>query len=201
MTRERWEIEDAEASWKLAWVWIKAGDRTVKDVTLRDIAYYHRQRNKLWHAGAQPWTGADWGNAAAGEMGEACNVIKKLRRIELGMTGNQLRNQSTNVQELVDKLRGELGGTIIYILSICDHYGIDLTDAIRDEFNKVSDEQGLDVKIPTQPEVDPIEKAARALAPLNPGEPEAGVYVSLKEWSALQLALARAQPGDGRVRD
>lgn len=122
----------------------------MKDVTLRDIAHYHRQRNKLWHAGSEPWTLADWSNAAAGEMGEVCNVIKKIRRLQTGMKGAQLRNQGTDTSELVDKVKGEIGGLIIYLLSLCDALQIDMTDAIRDEFNKVSDEQGFDVKIPAR---------------------------------------------------
>lgn len=114
------------------------------DIGIREIAEQHRARNRRWHTGAQPWTKADWGNALAGEVGEICNKIKKIRRIELGHTGNQ----SANVEPLVDDIRGELGGAFIYMLAVADSLGIDLADAIRDEFNLVSQQQGFPERIP-----------------------------------------------------
>ena len=159
------------------------------DLNIRQMAHYHRQRQKLWHAGASPWTLADYSNALAGEVGEICNKIKKIRRIELGHSGGQLRNQPREVGPLIEELRGELGGAFVYLLSLADALCVDLTDAIREEFNKVSDEQGFAVKMPTRPEADPVEQAARALNTIDAMD-GAAVMVTLSSWNALQHALA-----------
>lgn len=79
------------------------------------------------------------GNAAAGEMGEACNVIKKLERERLG-----LRGRRATVTDLAE----ELADVIIYIDLIARKAGInDLEQAIRDKFNKTSEHYGLGVRL------------------------------------------------------
>lgn len=177
----------------------------MKDVTIRDIVATHRERQKLWHQGAKPWTLADWGNALAGEIGEVCNKIKKIRRIQLDMTGQQLRNQPDHVGPLIGDIAGELGGAFVYMIALADALQIDLTDAIRDEFNKVSTEQGFDVFIPARPEIDPIEAAARALKPAA-RDRSPNLLVDLATWNALQTALEAkpaqptARPGPGPLR-
>lgn len=68
-----------------------------------------------------PW----WGNAMAGEVGEACNVIKKIDRD--GMTEQRLKD-----------LADELADVITYADLLAARYGIDLEKAIIDKFNAVS---------------------------------------------------------------
>lgn len=85
------------------------------------------------------WTGADWANAAAGEMGEACNVVKKLRRADSGLRG---ANDPTP-ETLRAMLGDEIADTILYLDLLAAYYGIDLWQAIASKFNRVSEREGF----------------------------------------------------------
>ncbi len=95
-----------------------------------------------WHPGFPNdglWNGADWSNAAAGEMGEACNVVKKLRRQETGGRGAVDPEYSV----LLDKLGDEIADTIIYLDLLGVFYGIDVAAAVVRKFDAVSVREGL----------------------------------------------------------
>lgn len=68
-----------------------------------------------------PW----WGNAMAGECGEACNIIKKIDRD--GLT-----------PERVQALAKELADVVTYADLLAARFGIDLGEAIASKFNEVS---------------------------------------------------------------
>lgn len=83
------------------------------------------------------WSLTDWATAAAGEMGEACNVIKKLRRLDIksGFT----RESEWNPSGLRSDLADEIADTVIYLDLLAEAAGIDLANAVRSKFNAVSD--------------------------------------------------------------
>lgn len=68
-----------------------------------------------------PW----WGNAMAGECGEACNEVKKIDRD--GWT-----------PERQQKLAKELADVVIYADLLAARFGIDLGAAVAEKFNEVS---------------------------------------------------------------
>lgn len=70
------------------------------------------------------WSPTDWATAMAGECGEACNLIKKLRRGEDIPTG---------------QIADELADLIIYTDLLAARLGIDLGAAVVRKFNEVSD--------------------------------------------------------------
>jgi len=83
------------------------------------------------------WSLPEWGNAVAGEVGEMCNVIKKIHRGDfVGRPGhgNHLLQQ-------------EMADVIIYLDLIASREGIDLQQAIIDKFNVVSHRIGSDIKM------------------------------------------------------
>jgi len=88
------------------------------------------------------WSVAEWGNAAAGECGEACNVAKKLLRFRDNVAGNK-----KSKEEYIKDLASEIAGTLIYLDLWAASQGIDLAQAVKDEFNNKSDEIGSDIKI------------------------------------------------------
>lgn len=72
------------------------------------------------------------GNATAGEVGELCNVIKKIHRGDFSL-------EEANKKEL---LANEAADVVIYLDLLCQKAGIDLKTAIVNKFNKSSDQIG-----------------------------------------------------------
>ena len=81
------------------------------------------------------------GNELAGEVGEACNIIKKLERARLGIRGTT---------ETWKHLAEELADIVICVDLIAMDAGIDLADAIRRKFNATSERMYLTTRM-TEP--------------------------------------------------
>jgi len=88
----------------------------------------------------EDWTLSDWSNALAGEAGEACNIIKKVRR------GDFISTTHLNV-EARGLLADELADVFIYLNLLAARAGIDLGAAIVKKFNEVSDKKGSEVRL------------------------------------------------------
>ena len=78
------------------------------------------------------------GNELAGEVGEACNVIKKLERERMGILGSRAT---------VAELANELADVMICADLIAAHYGIDLEAAVQRKFNATSEKVGLSTRL------------------------------------------------------
>jgi NTP pyrophosphatase (non-canonical NTP hydrolase) len=90
------------------------------------------------------WTLGDWGNALAGEVGELCNVVKKLRRHEAGAS---LAYNTPEATELYAKFEEEVADVLLYLDLLCWKVGVSpnqLLRGLRDKFNLVSRAQGWD---------------------------------------------------------
>lgn len=95
-------------------------------------------RQEEWN-GSTPDTDLSFkGNELAGEVGEACNLIKKLERERLGLRGSR-----TTITELAK----ELADCIICVDLVAAKLGIDLSDAVVKKFNETSVKQGLSVML------------------------------------------------------
>lgn len=94
-------------------------------------------RQAEWDAGNQ-LTLAYRGNELAGEVGEACNVIKKLERERLGIRGSR---------DTIKHLAEELADVIICTDLIAMDAGIDLDAAVAHKFNATSEKVGLATRL------------------------------------------------------
>lgn len=74
----------------------------------------------------------------SGEVGEACNVVKKLERERIGLRGTR-----ADVNDLAD----ELADIIICTDLLAMDYDIDLSAAVRRKFNATSKKLGLETKL------------------------------------------------------
>jgi NTP pyrophosphatase (non-canonical NTP hydrolase) len=107
----------------------------------------NRERAARWHPGYpddQGWTGGDWGNALAGEVGELCNVVKKLRRHE---ARHSTSYNTPEVETLRASLVEEAADVMLYLDLLLGKYDItpgDLSVGLVEKFNRVSDAQGWD---------------------------------------------------------
>lgn len=86
------------------------------------------------------WTLPDWACAAAGEMGEVCNVVKKLHR------GNYA-NQTIDEEDLRNQLAEELADVVIYLDLLAARAGIDLGENVVKKFNKTSLKVGSSIML------------------------------------------------------
>lgn len=117
-------------------------------LTFEAASRANRVRCERWHPGFphDGWTGADWSNAMAGEAGETCNVVKKLRRDDFG----KQQADAPPRDELLQKLATEIGDTFLYLDLLAQHYGLDLARCVADTFNRVSVREGFPDRIPQE---------------------------------------------------
>lgn len=90
------------------------------------------------------WSLADWSTAMAGECGEACNVVKKLRRLDIG---SGFVRPTEEAAPLLADLGKELADVVIYADLLAARAGIDLGGAVRAKFNEVSERVGSEVRL------------------------------------------------------
>ncbi|MEW8120042.1 MAG: MazG-like family protein [Candidatus Thiodiazotropha sp.] len=90
------------------------------------------------------WTATDWACAMAGEAGEVCNAVKKLRRLDDGT--NTAKDPQTE-EEALKAIGAELADTIIYCDLLAARLGLDLSVEIQAKFNEVSRRMNSDVRI------------------------------------------------------
>lgn len=128
-------IDDQLADdWMHAGGVLAANDNDAKFTNLRE-ANIARQ---------QEWDGdnqidlAYRGNELAGEVGEACNVIKKLERERRGIAGSR---------DTVEHLAEELADIVICTDLVAMQAGIDLDAAVRGKFNATSEKVGLRTRL------------------------------------------------------
>ena len=109
----------------------------------------------------ESWSVAEWGNAAAGEggeavgaylalatinkMGEANNLAKKLLRFRDKVGGNLPGKSESDYRRELGK---EIADMVIYADLWAASQGIDLGNAVREAFNNKSDELGCSIKLP-----------------------------------------------------
>lgn len=106
------------------------------------------KRCRRWHgdAGVNSWLPEQWSNAAAGEMGEVCNAVKKLCRLtqKSPHAGN---NNPESIEEATAAIASEIGDTIVYLDLLAARLGIDLEESIKNTFNRVSKREGFPERI------------------------------------------------------
>lgn len=81
------------------------------------------------------------GNELAGEVGEACNILKKIDRLTLGLKG------APPNEVMVAALREELGDVLVCLDLVAMLFGIDLVEATREKFNLTSAKYKFNTRI------------------------------------------------------
>lgn len=107
---------------------------------LRDA---NKARQKEWDTTGQI-TIEFRGNELAGEVGEACNLIKKIARERLGLPGSRAK---------ISDLAEELADVVICADLVAMDVGIDLDCSIAEKFNKTSEKIGLQARLIKQTEL------------------------------------------------
>lgn len=152
------ELEAAVEAGEISWAEIGAAftghlpaalnGPPIGGLTLAAVSAVNRQRCDHWHPGFPDdgvWLGSDWSNAMAGEAGEACNIVKKLRRLDTGFAagGDSAPPDPATAREwLMAKLAKEIGDVYLYLDLLAQFYGLDLAQCVVHAFNEVSVRQG-----------------------------------------------------------
>lgn len=90
------------------------------------------------------WSPTDWGCAMAGECGEACNNIKKLRRLDGSIFS---RENEREAEKLIDQVMDEVADMIIYADLLAARLERSLEAAIIDKFNRTSATVGSNIRL------------------------------------------------------
>ena len=86
-----------------------------------------------------------WTTALAGEVGELCNMIKKMQRVERGGVDGGSSYTAKDITK--EMLKEEIGGIAIYLDLLASLLNISLEEAIVDTFNSKSEKHGFREKI------------------------------------------------------
>lgn len=105
---------------------------TLREANLARLPTFKNAQGLPAHdkADGSDWTPADWLVAVTGELGEAANLMKKLKR------GDFPAHQIENV--INDELADEFADVATYLDLLAAQFGIDLGAAIHNKFNRVS---------------------------------------------------------------
>ena|SRR5256885_2984247 len=93
-----------------------------------------------FHHNLKSWSFAEWTNAMAGEIGEACNITKKLLRLKLNIRGNKFTDLDFN--KLKREAAKECIDSIIYADLTIQALGFNTEELLIEVFNNKSIEIG-----------------------------------------------------------
>lgn len=85
-----------------------------------------------------------WTTALAGEVGELCNMIKKMQRVEKGGVDGGSSYTAKDISK--EMLQEEIGGIAIYLDLLASLLDIDLGEAMIHTFNSKSEKMGFPQK-------------------------------------------------------
>lgn len=113
-------------------------------LTIKELARVSVDRGRRWRAGEE-WLVVDYTNALAGEVGEACNAAKKLRRLQLRMSNvNSASGRELASEEAARAaIAKEAADTVLYVPQLFDLLGIDMEQTLVEVFNEKSVEHGF----------------------------------------------------------
>jgi hypothetical protein len=111
-----------------------------------------QQLNKLraerWHKNAsREWSLLEWAGAMAGETGEACNLAKKILRLELDLPNKEAGIDKTDLSRLKHNLAEEVSDSIIYGLLFLSEIDYNAAKTIAHVFNRKSVEYGVPERV------------------------------------------------------
>lgn len=121
-------------------------------LTFADLARENANRcNESYHPIAE-WTLMDWAASMAGECGEACNVAKKIRRLQ--ENPSDLPHDCVDYAALRMELADEIADAVIYADLLCSRVGINMAHAICRKFNRTSLQINSNRRLPNPTEKD-----------------------------------------------
>ncbi len=100
----------------------------------------------------------------AGEVGELCNLVKKLHRHRAGIAGNRSADPLAE-DRLLAEIFEELGDVLVSLDLLASDLGLDLGPAAVEKFNRVSEKNGIPVWIGVDPAGGPDDSVFQSINP------------------------------------
>jgi len=110
-----------------------------KHATFQYVSQTSKDRSIMWQGALENWSNSDWAMALTGELGELCNVLKKIKRLD----DSTERTDRGTREELMQTAATEIGDTFIYLDLLCSRLGLDMYECIATTFNRVSEREGF----------------------------------------------------------
>lgn len=109
----------------------------LREANMKRLPQFKNKKGEPAHSmpDGSDWTLGEWANAVTGELGEASNIIKKVRRGDLSL------------EEAKQDLADELADVATHLDILAFRAGINLGAAIIDKFNRVSERVGSSIRI------------------------------------------------------
>lgn len=106
-------------------------------LTFNDLQIINELRCKESFHELDSWNTCEWMCAVAGEVGEACNIAKKLKRLETSQ--GYRKEELGQAFQLTNELSYEIADAVIYLDLVATSLGFNLEDLVRKKFNITSD--------------------------------------------------------------
>lgn len=116
----------------------------MSELTFSDLRAVNVERCESVFHRITDWSPTDWACAMAGECGEACNEIKKLKRLDGADAAFDTLEKRA---ELRLKIGAELADIVIYVDLLAKRLDLDLERCVIDKFNEVSDRRNCSLKL------------------------------------------------------
>lgn len=109
----------------------------LRHANVERLAVFKNSKGEFAHSepDGSDWSLGDWVCAVTGELGEAANIIKKIKRGDVSLV------------EVKGELLREFADVVCYLDILAYRCDIDLGDAVRLKFNEVSDRIGSEIKL------------------------------------------------------
>lgn len=117
---------------------MKSNKQSLTFAKLHDV---NLKRCKRWHKqdDLSDWSISDWACAMAGEAGEICNAVKKLRRLQDNLPSkNDKGREIKSYEQAKKKIGEEIADTLLYLNLLSTRLGLSLEEEVVKKFNSVS---------------------------------------------------------------
>lgn len=109
----------------------------LRQANTKRLPTFRNRKGELSHPldGSNDWSLNDWGVAITGELGEACSILKQIRRGDISL------------DEARPALAKELADVVTYLDLLAKEAGIDLGRATINKFNEISERVSSPIEI------------------------------------------------------
>jgi NTP pyrophosphatase (non-canonical NTP hydrolase) len=123
--------------------------KTLREANLRRLPEFKNAQGLPAHSepDGSDWSLGDWMLAVQGELGEAANILKKIKRGDYSLDTVVKTNHDNSIVTVRDLLAKEYADVQTYLDILAFRSGVDLGKATIQKFNEVSARVGSRVKI------------------------------------------------------